>query len=242
MGRNVMLRPFSYLLTNEPPAPTGIAFIDIKAHHMQTWLPIFPLQLIIFPGEKVNLHIFEPRYKQLITEIRASGSPFGVPPVIGGEMKMAGTVVELREIVRIYPDGRMDIRCMGTDPFRMEDIHRPCLGKLYDCARTERLQVQMTGDPDKNQRIIEMLTDFYKSLDIQKGLPSADATGLSYLIGHRIGLKPEDEFQLLIEPSETKRQDMIISHLETFIPNAKQQIEIQQRAQLNGHFRKIDSI
>ncbi len=209
---------------------------------MENWLPIFPLQLIIFPGEKVNLHVFEPRYKQLVTETRDSGQPFGIPPVINGEMKMTGTFVQLHEIVRIYPDQRMDIRCMGTEPFRIEEVNRPCRDKLYDCVRATPLPLQINGDQEKNDRIINMLKDFYESLDIRKALPPAKSPGLSWLIGHRIGMKPEDEYRLLTEPFETKRQDLVIKHLQTFIPNTREQIAIRKRAQMNGQFRKIDSI
>lgn len=198
--------------------------------------------MIAFPGERVNLHIFEPRYRQLINEIHVSGGYFGIPPVIDGQVMEVGTIMELQEIARTYPDGRMDIRCFGQDPFRMQDIMRPCPGKLYDCARAERLPVRFTGDQSKNNRIIEMLEAFYAAMDIRKKLPPSESKGLSYLVGHRIGLKPQDEYFLLLETLETKRQDLIINHLETFIPTAMQQVEIRKRAQLNGQFRKIDSL
>ena len=223
-------------------AVTQASLYFTNPYHMQDWLPIFPLQLVIFPGEKVNLHIFEPRYKQLITEVRDSGKPFGIPPVIEGQMQTAGTIVQLTEIVRIYPDQRMDIRCMGTEPFRIGDVDHPCGDKMYDCALATPLPVQMNGDQEKNERIINMLEDFYKSLDIRKKLPSVHLPGLSYLVGHRIGMKPLEECKGLTEQLETKRQDMVIRHLETFIPNATEQISIRKRAQLNGQFRKIDSI
>ena len=74
---------------------------------MKALLAIFPLQLVVFPKETVNLHIFEPRYKQLINEADANGTLFGMTPYIKDSPLTWGTEVELQEIVEKYPDGKI---------------------------------------------------------------------------------------------------------------------------------------
>ena len=68
---------------------------------MINFIPIFPLGIVVYPGEELNLHIFEPRYKQLILESKETNKPFGIPSVIGEEIGEVGTLVELLEIKEV---------------------------------------------------------------------------------------------------------------------------------------------
>ena len=61
---------------------------------MTNFIPIFPLGIVVYPGEELNLHIFEPRYKQLITDVNQSKKPFGIPAVIDNKVNEMGTLVE----------------------------------------------------------------------------------------------------------------------------------------------------
>jgi Lon protease-like protein len=65
---------------------------------MTNFIPIFPLGIAVFPYEKLNLHIFEPRYKQLINDTIQSKKPFGIPVVLNGKISEIGTLVEVVEI------------------------------------------------------------------------------------------------------------------------------------------------
>ena len=85
-------------------------------------LPLFPLQIVVFPGEEVPLHIFEPRYRQLVQDMTESGEPFGI-----ALLRRGGRAEETHEIgctVRIeatepFPDGRFNIMCRGVQRFRI---------------------------------------------------------------------------------------------------------------------------
>ena len=69
---------------------------------MTNFIPIFPLDIVVYPGEDLNLHIFEPRYRQLIADSLENKKPFGIPVVINNEVKEYGTLVQLTEIVKTY--------------------------------------------------------------------------------------------------------------------------------------------
>jgi Lon protease-like protein len=85
---------------------------------MINFVPIFPLGIVVYPGEDLNLHIFEPRYKQLINECFAEKKPFGIPTVLKNGLSERGTIVEVKEIVEVYPDGKNGYKNEGTKNFQ----------------------------------------------------------------------------------------------------------------------------
>ena len=89
---------------------------------MTNFIPIFPLGIVVYPGEKLNLHIFEPRYRQLILECLESKKAFGIPTVIDDQMKEYGALVYLEEIVKTYENGEMDVVTRGGDVFRILSV------------------------------------------------------------------------------------------------------------------------
>ncbi len=79
---------------------------------MINFVPIFPLGIVVYPNEKLNLHIFEESYKQLVNICFSEQKPFGIPTVINDKISDTGTLVTVVEIVKTYEDGRMDIRTL----------------------------------------------------------------------------------------------------------------------------------
>src|SRR6185437_15095525 len=89
---------------------------------MTNFIPVFPLGIVVYPGETVNLHIFEPRYKQLINECFTDGKPFGIPTVIDNKLNEMGTLVRITEIVKVHDSGELDIRTVGLRVFRVLEL------------------------------------------------------------------------------------------------------------------------
>ena len=121
---------------------------------MTNFIPIFPLGIVVYPGEQLNLHIFEPRYKQLINECRQSGRPFGIPAVINNKLGELGTLVELAGVEQEYDNGEMDIRAKGLRVFRVLEIIREVPEKLYSGAIVNYPDNNATGDREMMQRIV----------------------------------------------------------------------------------------
>lgn len=206
---------------------------------MSYQLPLFPLQLVVFPGEKLNLHIFEPRYKQLIQECEDEGKLFGIPPFINREMMMMGTEVELLHIEKIYPDGEMDIRTRGKRLFMIDHVYNPYPEKLYIGADVQSFEHDQNGDFLNSERIIEKVTELFSLLAIPKDPPELSADFSTYEVAHHIGLTLEQEFELLQLSGEQARQKYVLKHLEEVIPRVKKINNIRERALMNGHFRNI---
>jgi len=206
---------------------------------MADYLPMFPLQLVVFPNEDLNLHIFEPRYKQLIEECDQQGLTFGIPAYIEGQLKDVGTEVRLVEIVKKYPSGESDVRTQGVDPFRIHEYHKTAPGKLYAGAEITRIKNQMQGDYAKNQELRDLVEELFKIMKINKSVPELDEQFRTYEVAHNVGLSLEQEYELLTIASETERQDYLINHLQNLIPTVKEMENLRQRVQMNGHFKNI---
>src|SRR6185437_16275476 len=101
---------------------------------MTNFIPIFPLNIVVYPGEALNLHVFEPQYKQLIKECIAEKKQFGIPSVADKQMAELGTLMQVTELVKEYDNGEMDVRTRGTEVFRMLEVIRQIPDKLYQGA------------------------------------------------------------------------------------------------------------
>ena len=202
-------------------------------------IPVFPLQLVVFPDEVINLHVFEPRYKQMVNEANANQTTFGIPTYLDNQEFSFGTEVSLNEIVKVYPDGKLDIRIQGKRIFKVGHYIPKMNGRLYAAADIVFLEIDRESNLDKNYKIIDLLKRLYQFLKMHKPLPKDVHSFDSYRVGHYIGLSVKDELKLLSILSEEKRQDFIITHLEAIIPVLSEMNALEKKVQMNGHFRNI---
>jgi Lon protease-like protein len=101
---------------------------------MSELISIFSLTVVVYPGNELNLHIFELRYKQLIGDCAKTKAPFGIPTVLEGKIGRLGTLVQLNEITNVQADGQMDIRTRGLKVFLVRRLVKLYPGKLYGGA------------------------------------------------------------------------------------------------------------
>ncbi len=206
---------------------------------MQT-IPIFPLNMVVFPGEKVNLHIFEPRYIQLIEECKENGTSFCIPFFNSNRVMPVVTEMRLVEITKVYEDGKMDVKTQATDNvFAVKKVIKKVPEKLYSAAKVESLNyIYDDKDVILAFKIQEQVLELYDFLDVNRTVPPAEDMQI-FDLGHLLGLKPLQEFELLTLQTEEQRQAYINEHLKTFIPHIKEMKELQRKAKLNGHFKHL---
>ena len=200
---------------------------------------MFPLQLVVYPGEKLNLHIFEMRYRQLINEVAVSGNTFGVPAFISNQVMTFGTEVKLLEISKKYDDGKMDIKTRGVGIFKIHEFFPKADNKLYSVGEIEKMSFESKGDIFVAAEILDKTEQLYKMLKINKPLPEDPKDLDLYKMAHDIGLSLSQEYQLLTIPSEIERQKFILDHLNRLLPTVSKVEEIRRKAKLNGHFKNI---
>src|SRR6202000_1122870 len=111
-----------------------VYFIIIIFVLMTNFIPVFPLGIVVYPGETVNLHIFEPKYRQLINECYTEAKPFGIPTVIDNKLNEMGTLVKITELVKVYASGERDIRTRDRGVCRVLKMIKSVPDKLFSGA------------------------------------------------------------------------------------------------------------
>jgi Lon protease-like protein len=206
---------------------------------MTNFIPVFPLELVVYPGETVNLHIFEPRYKQLIQEYSANGKPFGIPVIIDQQPKEFGASVVVSEVVERYEDGTMDIRVTGQKVFRILELIKQIPDKLYSGAIVSYLSYDPVHYPDHMKDLFIKIQELYKLLQVQKKFSKPVEEMVSFDIAHHIGLQLNQEYELLELNKELERLEYIRRHITQMIQVLQQGESLKEKIQLNGHFREL---
>lgn len=205
---------------------------------MTRFLPLFPLNIVVFPGEKLNLHIFEPRYKQLVNECYATGTTFGIPLFLNKQIGQVATEIRILSIEKTYPLGEMDIKTKGIKLVRIVDFYQQAPNKFYPAGTIEDLPMDKTGDLVLKIKITESLRQLYSILGISKLFMELPQDYKTFDIAHHLGLTTEQEYELLQIPEETARQEYVLEHLQKIMPVILETERLKERVRMNGHFKK----
>ncbi|PCJ60831.1 MAG: hypothetical protein COA73_07990 [Candidatus Hydrogenedentota bacterium] len=188
-------------------------------------LALFPLQLIIFPGEEIPLHIFESRYRQLIAECRDEGIAFGMPLAMDGKISQYGTEVELVKIIRTYETGEMDIVVRGKRIFKIDDVVTEVPDKLYSGAMISWLDIDATFDEAVQENVLRKFKHALKLANKEFPIPSPIPANISYIITPKLGLTPAQKLEILSANPESKRQEILLRHLDRVIEALKKKTD-----------------
>ena len=209
---------------------------------MTNFIPIFPLGIVVYPGEQLNLHIFEPRYKQLINESYESKKPFGIPAVVNEKINEMGTLVQVKEISQVYDDGKMDIKTEGLQIFRMLEMIYDLPDKLYSGAIVNYPDNKEKGNRTLMQGIVKGIRELHKLLKIEKNFAKPDDELGTYDVAHHAGLTIQEEYELLELLHEGQRQEYLKRHLIKVIPMLAEMELLKEKVKLNGHFKNLKGL
>jgi Lon protease-like protein len=209
---------------------------------MTNFIPVFPLGIVVYPGETVNLHIFEPRYKQLINECYTEGKPFGIPTVIDNKLNEMGTLVRITELVKVHDNGELDIRTLGLRVFRVLELIKSVPDKLFSGAIVNYPDnIEGPGKRELMLKVVSAIRELHSMLNIEKNFQKPDEELAAYDIAHHIGLSLEQEYELLGLLREEQRQEYIKRHLTKVLPVIAEMETLKERVRLNGHFKNLSS-
>jgi ATP-dependent Lon protease len=199
-----------------------------------TRIPLFPLDAVLFPGCSLPLHIFEPKFKQMIRRCLNMKMQFGVVLVQKQGMVTVGCTAVIVSVVKQYADGRMDILTRGAFPFQVKELFddKPYLEASIDC---------FDESPEHYPSASKELTDIYEQchwLLFNRGPEKArNRVGLSpaYAMANSLPL-PLDYKQVLLENrDEAGRQAHLLEQLKEWLPQLAYLNERRQHARGNGH-------
>lgn len=209
---------------------------------MTNFIPIFPLSIVVYPGEQLNLHIFEPRYKQLINECYSDEKPFGIPTVLKNQVAEMGTLVKINRVVKVYDNGEMDIQTSGERIFRILEVIKEIPDKLYSGAIVNYPDSDDAGKRDLMQKVVNGIRELHRLLNISKDFKKPDEELTAYDVAHHAGLSLEEEYELLGLLKEIQRQEYLKRHLSKVLPLIAEMEALKEKIRLNGHFKNLSSL
>jgi len=197
-------------------------------------LPLFPLNVVLLPGADMPLHIFEPRYRQMVRDCLDTKSPFGMLLALPNGMAGTGCTAEILEVANRYDDGRCDILTVGREPFRVVELFTddPLLHGQVDYLDDLVAPI----NPQLSRQLIELyetchtliFDDYPRDLD-----PSADAE-ISYKIAAKLPMDLLCKQRVLELRSEAERQERLVAYLKEWSAHLQKAETVRVRAAGNG--------
>jgi Lon protease-like protein len=195
-------------------------------------LGLFPLGVVLLPTERVPLHIFEPRYKELIGECLESGSEFGLVLADDDGLRPVGTRAVVTDVLHRFPDGRMNVVVEGGERFRLV---RMTSGRSFQTAEVEPLDDdEIEADADARVLALERYSSLAAATGTEPEDLDADSSALSFEIAARVDFGPELKQQLLETRSERQRLDALAGLLEEAAQAVRADRERAEQASTNG--------
>lgn len=172
-------------------------------------LPYFPLSVFLFPGEDMPLHIFEPRYKQLINEAR-QGITFAIPFVIEQEIQEFGCEVRLKDVVAEKEGGNMVIVVESVAIVEISSYEKELEGKLYAGGTISRLPCD---DPVISEELMELITSYRDQFDNEflSSFSNAVVTCKDLIIA--LNLSSDEKFKFICMPGAEQKEGFLAGQL-----------------------------
>jgi uncharacterized protein len=208
---------------------------------MTNFIPIFPLGIVVYPGEDLNLHIFEPRYKQLINECYKEKKLFGIPSIIDNRIQDYGTLMQITEITTVHENGEMDIKTRADKVFRILEIIKEVPEKLYCGAIVNYPPNHEHGSAEVMRRVVNSIKELHKLLKVEKDFKKREEDLNAYDLAHHVGMSLQEEYELLGLMHERQRQEYLKRHLIKVIPMVAEMESLKKKVKLNGHFKNLTS-
>ncbi|MDQ1390373.1 MAG: uncharacterized protein QOF56_3827 [Acidobacteriaceae bacterium] len=199
---------------------------------MPSLIPLFPLDVVLFPGTPLPLHIFEPRYKEMIGECLTQQRPFGVVRGLEQGLAEVGCTAEIITVVKEYPDGRLDIVTEGRKRFELLGVNQE-----RSFLQAEILMIDdEPGAPSQQDtaRAIQLHSELLAIAGAAQDLSAADPSVLSFYLAGSLPLDLDFKQKLLSLRSEPERLSLLIAYFETIIPNLQRAARARQTSGGNG--------
>jgi len=198
-------------------------------------IPLFPLNVVLFPGADLPLHIFEPRYRQMVRDCLDNKSEFGMLLALENGIAGTGCTAEILEVAKKYDDGRMDILTVGRDPFRVVELFAddPLLEGSVDYLDDRQSAVS----PQTRKSLVELYEACHTLIfgDYPRDAAPADAEDqLSYVVASKLPMDLLWKQRILELRTEAERQERLLAYLRDWAPHLQKVESAQRSAAGNG--------
>jgi Lon protease-like protein len=198
-------------------------------------LGLFPLGIVVLPGELTPLHVFEPRYRELVGEAIDNDAPFGILLTDDDGLREVGTQVRVTEVVERFEDGRFVVVVEGVERFRLV---RQTEGRAFRTGEVERVEDESdVAGEELRATALQLFEELRDAVGAEVESPDVDDPELSFAIARRVEIDARTKQLLLESRSEPERLEQLVGHLR----NASAQLELVQEhaalARRNGNLR-----
>ena len=199
-------------------------------------LPLFPLDLVLLPSVPLPLHIFEPRYKEMIKECLDQKRAFGIVRAKEEAFVNTGCTAEIINVLKAYPDGRMNILVEGQKRFEVLQINQE-----RSFLQAEVFYLEDESEPAASAEVEKALRLHGEIMELAGARPDApekaELSQLAYRLAGSLPFDPDFQQALLEMNSEAQRIRAIISFFERILPVLHRNARAKQRAGGNGHVK-----
>jgi ATP-dependent Lon protease len=194
---------------------------------------LFPLGVVLLPTERIPLHIFEPRYRELINECIEDDSEFGLVFADEEGVRELGTRARVTDVLERFDDGRLNIVIEGLERFRVERLTQ---GRSYMTAMVEPVDDEEApaADPETAARAAGAFRALAALAEADTGEIDEDSSHLAFELAAQVELAPEAKQGLLELRSEQERLELVADLLDAARATLIATRELGERAKRNG--------
>ncbi|MBW7887350.1 MAG: LON peptidase substrate-binding domain-containing protein [Bacteroidetes bacterium] len=208
--------------------------------HAYNSLPLFPLNVVLFPQSKLSLHIFEDRYKEMISECYEHTTSFGINLIYEQQIRTVGCTARILEITKRYFDGRFDIVVEGIQRYVLHGIEES--SKPYFIGKVQPMEDE---DESRDEKLLEKAVEMYNEFVsivypvIVKKIPREEQKRIhSFYLAQKAGLDVLQRHIILSMNSEIRRLQFIIQHFEATLPLLASKNVVEELAKQDGYIQQ----
>jgi Lon protease-like protein len=202
-------------------------------------LGLFPLPIVLVPTERIPLHIFEPRYRELIDECIALGEEFGLVLATGdGAVHEIGTRARIVQVLEVLDDGSMNIVIEGGERFRLLDLTS---GRTFTTGIVEPVldddEPALSADVE---RALDVFSELAEASESDVDVPDPLSPVFDFEVAARVDFATDGKQRLLSMTSPRERMAALVGLLETALEAVRLELTLRERASRNGKVAPLD--
>jgi Lon protease-like protein len=200
---------------------------------------LFPLPLVLVPTERIPLHIFEPRYKELVEECLDTGEPFGLVLATGdGAVHEIGTKATVEEVLEVLDDGALNIVVEGRERFRLVEL---TTGRSFTTCEIAPFEDEDDPPgPEETARAYDLFRQLADATGADVDVPDPEVPQLDFELAARVDFGPAAKQELIAASSPRERMHRLAQLLETALETTQLQQALRERAGRNGKVAPLD--
>ncbi|HEX4678589.1 MAG TPA: LON peptidase substrate-binding domain-containing protein [Gaiellaceae bacterium] len=202
-------------------------------------LGLFPLPIVLVPTERIPLHIFEPRYRELVDECIALGEEFGLVLATGdGAVHEIGTRARIVQVLEVLDDGSMNIVIEGGERFRLLDLTS---GRTFTTGIVEPVldddEPALSADVE---RALDVFSELAEASESDVDVPDPLSPVFDFEVAARVDFATDGKQRLLSMTSPRERMEALVGLLETALEAVRLELTLRERASRNGKVAPLD--